>query len=73
VRRACRVAVPDRPVLAAAIHLRGQEMSLRDIAGRLVIATGKRNGQHPSPATVMRMLHEHDQKAAAAGVDLIVG
>jgi hypothetical protein len=24
-------------------------------------------GQHPSPATVMRMLDEHDQKAAAAG------
>ena len=48
-------------------------MSLRDIAGRLVIATGKKNGQHPSPATVMRMLREHDEKTAAAGVDLIVG
>jgi hypothetical protein len=24
-------------------------------------------GQHPSSATVMRMLDEHDQKAAAAG------
>jgi hypothetical protein len=45
-------------------------MSLRDIAGRLVIATGKKKGQHPSPATVMCMLHEHDQKAAAAGVNL---
>jgi len=46
--------------------LRGQEMSLRDIAGRLVIATGKKKGRHPSPATVMRMLRQHDEKTAAA-------
>jgi DNA invertase Pin-like site-specific DNA recombinase len=60
-------AVTDESMLAVALHLRGQELSLRDIASRLVIATGKKKGQHPSPATVMRMLHEHDQKAAAAG------
>jgi hypothetical protein len=48
------------------LHLRGQEMSLRDIAARLVIAAGKKKGQHPSPATVMRMLREHDEKTAAA-------
>ena len=30
-------------------------------------------GRHPSPATVMRMLGEHDEKAAAADVNLIVG
>jgi hypothetical protein len=60
-------------MLAVALHLRGKELSLRDIASRLVIATGKKKGQHPSPATVMRMLHEHDQKAAAAGVNLIAG
>ena len=53
-------------MLAVALHLRGQELSLRDIAGRLVIATGKKKGQHPSPATVMRMLREHDEKTAAA-------
>jgi hypothetical protein len=41
-------------------------MSLRDIAARLVIATGKKKGQHPSPATVMRLLREHDEKTAAA-------
>ena len=41
-------------------------MSLRDIAARLVIATGKKKGQRPSPATVMRMLREHDEKTAAA-------
>ncbi|MGH3411452.1 MAG: hypothetical protein ACRDRJ_54470 [Streptosporangiaceae bacterium] len=39
-----------------------------DIAARLVISTGKKKGQHPSPATVMRMLREHDEKTAAASV-----
>ena len=58
-------AVTDEAMLAAALHLRGQELSLRDIAGRLVIATGKKKGQHPSPATVMHMLREHDEKTAA--------
>ena len=53
-------------MLAVALYLRGQELSLRDIAGRLVISTGKKKGQHPSPATVMRMLREHDEKTAAA-------
>ncbi|MFE7429681.1 hypothetical protein [Streptomyces sp. NPDC057545] len=48
-----------------ALHLRDQEMSLRDIAKRLVITTGKRKGQHPSPATVMRMLREHDEQTTA--------
>ena len=58
-------AVTDDAMLAVALHLRGQELSLREIAARLVIATGKKKGQHPSPATVMRMLREHDEKAAA--------
>jgi hypothetical protein len=53
-------------MLAAALHLRGQEPSLRDIAARLVIATGKKKGQHSTPATVMRMLREHDVKTTAA-------
>ena len=57
-------AVTDDAILAVALHLRGQELSLRDIAARLVIATGKKKGQHPSPATVMRMLRDHDEKAA---------
>jgi hypothetical protein len=30
--------------------------------------TGTKTGQHPSPATVMRMLREHDEKTAAAFV-----
>lgn len=59
-------AVTDDAMLAVALHLRGQEMSLRDIAARLVITRGKKKGQHPSPATVMRMLRDHDEKAAAA-------
>jgi len=57
-------AVTDDAMLAVALHLRGQELSLRDIATRLVISTGKKKGQHPSPATVMRMLRDHDEKAA---------
>src|SRR6266568_3537984 len=59
-------AVTDDAMLAVALHLRGQELSLRDIAARLVIATGKKKGEHPLPATVLRMLREHDEKAAAA-------
>jgi hypothetical protein len=55
-------------MLAAALHLRGQEMSLRDIAARLLIAIGKKKGQHPSPVTAMRMFREHDEKTAAAAV-----
>jgi hypothetical protein len=51
----------------------GPRQGGRAVASRLVIATGKKKGQHPSPATVMRILHEHDQKAAAAGVNLIAG
>ena len=59
-------AVTDDAMLAVALHMRGRELSLRDIAARLVIATGKKKGQNPSPATVLRMLREHDRKATAA-------
>ena len=31
-------------MLAVALHLRGQEMGLRDIAARLVITRGKKKG-----------------------------
>jgi hypothetical protein len=44
-----------------ALHLRSQELSLRDIASRLIIMKGKKKGQHPSPATVLRLLREHDE------------
>ncbi|MEU6541150.1 recombinase family protein [Streptomyces sp. NPDC047000] len=58
--------VTDDDMLSMALHLREQEMSLRDIAKRLVITTGKKKGQHPLPATVMRMLREHDEQTTAA-------
>nr|WP_237283328.1 recombinase family protein [Streptomyces alfalfae] len=58
--------VTDEDMLSRALHLRNQEMSLRDIAKRLVITTGAKKGQHPSPATVMRMLREHNEQATAA-------
>jgi DNA invertase Pin-like site-specific DNA recombinase len=59
-------AVTDDAMLAAALHLRAQDKSLREIAARLVIGSGKKKGQHPSPATVMRLLRDHDDKAAVA-------
>lgn len=47
---------------ATAVRLREQErLSLREIAGRLVIRSGQKRGAHPSPATVLRMLREHDR------------
>jgi hypothetical protein len=58
--------VADESMLSMALHLREQKMSLRDIAKHLVITTGKKKGQHPSPATVMRMLREHDERTATA-------
>ena len=57
-------AVTDETMLSMALHLRGQELSLRDIAARLVITSGKKKGQHPSPATVLRMLRDHDEQSA---------
>lgn len=62
--------VTDDAMLAVALHLRGQELSLRDIAARLVISKGKKRGGHPSPATVLRMLREHDERAGSAATDL---
>ncbi|MFC6079243.1 recombinase family protein [Microbispora bryophytorum] len=61
-----RPKVIDDDMLSMALHLRDQEMSLRDIAKKLIITTGTKKGQHPSHATVMRMLREHDEKAATA-------
>lgn len=53
-------------MLAMALHLRDAEkLSLRDIAPRLVITRSKKKGQHPSPATVLRMLRDHDDQMAA--------
>lgn len=60
------MGVTDESMLSMALHLRDQEMNLRDTAKRLVITTGVKRGKHPSPATVMRMLREHDEQAATA-------
>ncbi|MEV0688532.1 recombinase family protein [Nocardia sp. NPDC050378] len=59
-------AVADEAMLSMALHLRDQNHSLRDIAARLVITKGKKKGQHPSPATVLRLLRDHDQAAVMA-------
>ncbi|WP_246268871.1 recombinase family protein [Nonomuraea typhae] len=56
--------VTDENMLSMALHLRGQDLSLRDIAARLVITSGKKKGRHPSAATVLRMLRDHDQQSA---------
>nr|WP_307188362.1 recombinase family protein [Nocardia alba] len=56
-------AVVDEAMLAMALHLRENNHSLRDIAARLVISRGKKKGQHPSPATVLWMLRDHDHAA----------
>nr|WP_228000174.1 recombinase family protein [Nocardia australiensis] len=60
-------AVADDAMLSMALHLREHNHSLREIATRLVIAKGKKKGQHPSPATVLRLLRDHDQAASRAG------
>ncbi|MFI6184214.1 hypothetical protein ACIA8R_52375 [Nonomuraea sp. NPDC051191] len=57
-------AVTDDAMLSMALHLRQQNLSLRDIAARLVLTKGKKRGRHPSPATVLRMLREHDEADA---------
>lgn len=58
--------VTDDDMLFTALRLRDEELSLRDIAARLVISKGAKKGQHPSPATVLRMLREHDEQVATA-------
>jgi len=55
--------VTDDAMLGMALHVRDQNLRLRDIAARLVITKGKKKGQHPSPATVLRMLRDHHQAA----------
>ncbi|MFE3279936.1 hypothetical protein [Nocardia sp. NPDC059239] len=59
--------VADDAMLSMALHLREHHHSLRDIAARLVITKGKKKGRHPSPATVLRLLRDHDHAASRAG------
>jgi DNA invertase Pin-like site-specific DNA recombinase len=58
-------SVTDDGMLSMALMLRGQQLSLREIAAKLVITRGKKKGQHPSPATVLRLLREHDEADTA--------
>jgi hypothetical protein len=51
-------------MLSMAVHLRDQGASLRDVAAQLVITHGKKKGRHPSAATVLRMLRDHDDRTA---------
>jgi DNA invertase Pin-like site-specific DNA recombinase len=55
-------SVVDEAMLSMALHL-------RDIAAKLVITSGAKKGQHPSAATVLRMLREHDQAAEMAALE----
>ncbi|MEW9556487.1 recombinase family protein [Nonomuraea sp. NPDC050783] len=59
--------VTDEAMLSMALHLRGQGLSLREIASRLVITQGAKRGRRPSPATVMRMLRDHDTSITELG------
>jgi hypothetical protein len=54
----------DENMLSMALHLRGQNLSMRDIAARLVITSGAKKDRHPSAASVLRMLRDHDQQTA---------
>ncbi|ROP33630.1 hypothetical protein EDD30_6647 [Couchioplanes caeruleus] len=58
-------SVTDDHMLSMALHLRSQEMSLRDVASQLVITKGEKKGQHPSPAA--RPSQVGRGSAAAAG------
>ncbi|MEV0639673.1 hypothetical protein AB0I77_33005 [Streptomyces sp. NPDC050619] len=58
--------VTDDDMLFTALRLCDEGLSLRDFAARLVISKGAKKGQHPSPATVLRMLREHDEQVATA-------
>ncbi|MDI6098711.1 hypothetical protein QLQ12_08870 [Actinoplanes sp. NEAU-A12] len=42
-------SVTDNTMLPMALHLRAQELSLRDIAAQLVITKGKMKGPAPVP------------------------
>lgn len=57
-RHSGRPPVFDEEMTAAALALRDQGMSVPEIAASLVISEGKNAGQHPSLASVYRVLAE---------------
>lgn len=60
----CRDNCGDVPQPLPKICARKHYCSIKPTK-RPVITTGTKKGQHPSPATVKRMLREHDEQAAA--------
>ena len=65
-RHGGRPRVFDEEMTAAALAMRDQGMSVPEIAASLVIAEGKNAGQHPSLASVYRVLADTDTHADTA-------
>ena len=61
-RHGGRPRVFDQVMTAAALGLREQGMSVPEIAASLVITEGKNAGQHPSLASVYRLLAEGERE-----------
>ncbi len=61
-----RPKVVDADMLVFARALRGQGLSVPDIAKKLTIKAGKNAGQHPSVASLYRALADADRAQAAA-------
>ncbi|MFG1703470.1 recombinase family protein [Nonomuraea sp. M3C6] len=59
-RHGGRPKVFDADMIAYARSLRKRGVAVPDIAGKLVIATGKNKGRHPSVASVYRALADGD-------------
>jgi DNA invertase Pin-like site-specific DNA recombinase len=64
-RHGGRPRVFDEEMTAAALAMRNQGMSVPEIAAGLVISEGKNAGQHPSLASVYRVLAEAEAEADA--------
>lgn len=64
-RHGGRPKVFDDDMIAYARTLRARGVAVPDIAGKLVIPTGKNKGRHPSVASVYRILADGDAVQAA--------
>lgn len=62
--------VTDDAMPSTALHLRARDLRLRDIAAKLVLITGAKHDQHPSPAAVLRLSRDHDSRAQVTGHSL---
>jgi len=51
-------------MLHTVLRRRAKGESVEDIRPDLIIPTGKRKGQHPSPASIYRALAEHEKQQA---------